>query len=503
MLATARTFTLLGVAAREVVVEVDVHRGLPAFSLVGLPDAAVRESRERVRAALTNSGFEFPLRRITANLAPADLRKAGPGLDLAIAAALLGASEQLSERSISGWCLAGELALDGSIRPVPGVLAMAEAAREGGARGIAVAAGNAAEARLVEGLAVAPLRALRELREIGEPNQRRFEGPRVEPSVNGAPHEALPDLADVRGQAGLRRALEVAAAGRHSLLVTGPPGAGKSLAAQRLPSILPPLSRDEAIEVTRIASACGRAPAPGTLAARPFRAPHHTISAAGLVGGGNPLRPGEVTLAHGGVLFLDELGEFARPALEALRQPLEAGTVVVTRARYAVTMPCRFMLVAAANRCPCGRGEESEHCRCSPVAVRGYNAKLSGALADRIDICVTVEQPEAETMAGPPGEPSRAARARVVAARERQAARLGPGRVNALMRPAESRRHGGLDSEARALLADGHTRLGLSGRGYERVLRVARTLADLDESDRVGAEHVAEALTLRRRHARP
>jgi magnesium chelatase family protein len=501
--AKARTFTLFGVIAHEVEVEVDVHSGLPAFSLVGLPDAAVRESRERVRSALSNSGFEFPLRRITANLAPADLRKAGPGLDLAIAAALLGASGQLAGETLAGWCLAGELALDGSIRPVPGVLAMAEAARARGATGIAVAAGNAAEAQLIEGLAVAPLSSLPELREVGDLKSRRVEFPRVDPSRNGAARRALPDLADVRGQRGLRRALEVAAAGGHSLLVTGPPGAGKSLAAQRLPSILPPLTRDEAIEVTRIASACGRPPPPGTLAERPFRAPHHTISAAGLVGGGNPPRPGEVTLAHGGVLFLDELGEFSRPALEALRQPLEEGSVVVTRARYTVTLPCRFMLVAAANRCPCGRGEESERCRCSPVAVRGYHAKLSGALADRIDICVSVEQPEAETMAGPPGEPSRAVRARVEAARELQRGRLGPGRVNALMGPAESRRHGKLDTEARAMLADGHTRLGLSGRGYERVLRVARTVADLAGSDRVLGDHVAEALSLRRRTERP
>jgi magnesium chelatase family protein len=502
VLAKARTFTLFGVIAHEVEVEVDVHRGLPAFSLVGLPDAAVRESRERVRAALSNSGFEFPLRRITANLAPADLRKAGPGLDLALAAALLGASGQLAQRTLDRWWLAGELALDGSIRPVPGVLAMAEAARERGAAGIAVAADNAAEARLIDGLAIAPLHALAELRELGERAERRQRGS-VVPSANGTGPGAYPDLADVRGQDGLRRALEVAAAGGHSLLVTGPPGAGKSLAAQRLPSILPPLSREEAIEVTRIASACGRPPPPGTLSPRPFRAPHHTISAAGLVGGGNPPRPGEVTLAHGGVLFLDELGEFSRPALEALRQPLEEGSVVVTRARYAITLPCRFMLVAAANRCPCGRGEESEQCSCSPVAVRGYNAKLSGALADRIDICVSVEQPAAATMAGPAGEPSKAVRARVEAARERQGARLGAGRVNALMSPPEARRHGRLDERARALLADGHVRLGLSGRGYERVLRIARTIADLELSDRVLPDHVAQALSLRRRSASP
>jgi len=368
VLATARTFTLLGVGAHEVIVEVDVHRGLPAFSLVGLPDAAVRESRERVRAALTNSDFEFPLQRITASLAPADLRKAGPGLDLAIAAALIAASGQLPAEGLRDWCLAGELALDGTVRPVPGVLAMAEQAHRAGAAGVAVAAANAAEAALIDGLAVAPLHTLAELAQLARGELASFDAP--PPSPNGSAPEHLPDLSDLRGQPGLRRVLEIAAAGGHSLLMTGPPGAGKSLAARRLPSLLPPLTRDEAIEVTRIASVCGHPPPPGRLAPRPFRAPHHTVSAAGLVGGGNPPRPGEVTLAHGGVLFLDELGEFGRPALEALRQPLEEGRVSIVRTGHAIDLPCRFMLVAAANPCPCGRGEDSDRCACSPLALR-------------------------------------------------------------------------------------------------------------------------------------
>ena len=503
MLAVARTFTVVGVAAQEVHVEVDVHGGLPAFSLVGLPDAAVRESRERVRAAVSNSGFEFPLRRITASLAPADLRKAGPGFDLAIAAALLAASGQVSAEALDRYWLAGELALDGSIRPVPGVLAMAEEARRGGAEGIAVAAGNVAEAALVDGLSVVPLRDLGQVAALGSAELAPFDRAELPaPSSNGAGPDP-PDLAELRGQPYLCHALEVAAAGGHSMLIVGPPGAGKSLAARRLPPLLPPLGREEAIEVTRIASVCGRPPPPGTLTARPFRAPHHTISTAGLVGGGSPPRPGEATLAHGGVLFLDELGEFSRQALEAMRQPLEDGSITVTRARHSIELPSRFMLVAASNPCPCGRGASSERCRCPEASVRRYEAKLSGALADRIDISLSVEQPSPEALRSASGEPSAAVRARVAAAREAQVRRLGAGRCNAVMTPAETRRACRLDEPAAELLARSHTRLGLSGRGHERVLKVARTLADLEGVDRVGAGHVGDALSLRRRQAAP
>jgi magnesium chelatase family protein len=493
MLAIARTFTLLGIEAGAVSVEVDVNRGLPAFSIVGLPDAAVRESRERVRAALVNSGFEFPLRRITANLAPADLRKVGPGFDLAIAAALLAASGQLDPACLTRFALAGELALDGSIRPVPGALAMAEGARRIGMEGIAVAAVDAPEAALAEPLEVIPLSRLEQVPDLGNGL------PRAEPQPPSPPSAGLPDLADLRGQPALRRALEIAAAGGHSVLMTGPPGSGKTLAARRLASIMPPLVGEEALEVMRIASACGRGRRGTLLTARPFRAPHHTVSAAGLVGGGTPPRAGEVTLAHRGVLFLDELGEFHRQALEALRQPLEEGTVTISRAARTLTLPCRFMLIAAANPCPCGHGPDSGRCECPHQAVRAYSAKLSGALADRIDISLGVGQPSSEALAGEQGECSEAVRERVEAARERAAARLADGRCTAELDAAETRIACRMTAAAAEMLASGRESLGLSARGWDRAARVARTIADLAECERVDEVHVGEALTLRRK----
>jgi magnesium chelatase family protein len=494
VLATARTFTLDGISARRVRVEVDVHRGLPNFTIVGLPDAAVREARERVRAALVNCGFEFPLRRIVVNLAPASLRKAGPGMDLAIAAALLSASGELEWDGLGRVALAGELALDGSTRPVQGALAMAEAAREGGAEAIVLPAENGPEAALAEGIEVIGLDSLGRLPALVAGD---WSPPRPEPlplQLSAAP--GAPDLADLRGQPHLRHALEVAAAGGHSMLMIGPPGAGKSLAASRLPSILPPLAPVEALEVARIASACGRlGSVPG---GRPFRAPHHTISAAGLIGGGTPPRAGEATLAHRGVLFLDELCEFRRDALEALRAPLETGEVSISRAGAQRSLPCRFMLVAAANPCPCGRGETDPDCSCAPLQVQRYQGKLSGALADRIDILAAVRQPSATEIGGAPGEPSAAMRERVCAARERQEWRLGPGRCNAEMTPAEARACA-LSSGASSLLADLYARQRLSGRAHDRALRLAQTIADLAGVEEIGEEQMAQALQMRRR----
>ena len=461
--------------------------------MVGLPDAAVREARERVRAAIANCGFEFPLRRIVANLAPASLRKAGPGMDLAIASALLTASGQLEWGSgAEPPAMVGELALDGSVRAVSGVLAIAEAARELGSPAIVVPAENGPEASLVAGIDVIPIDGLARLPALaggGWVPERPVPLP-----LMADPGDGGPDLADLRGQRHLRYALEVAAAGGHSLLMIGPPGAGKSMAAGRLPSILPGPGPEEALEVARIASACGRLG--GRPPGRPFRAPHHTISPAGLVGGGSPLRPGEATLAHRGVLYLDQLCEFRRDALEVLRAPLESGSARITRAGCWQRLPSHFMFLAAADPCPCGRGEADPDCCCSPIAIQRYLARLNGALAERIDIVVEIAPPSRVEIGGRPGEASKAVRERVIAARERQERRLGDGRCNADAEVAEL---------SRFVVSDGAQRLldrclgpfdGLGGARCNRVLRVARTLADLAGADAVGEEQILEALLL-------
>ena len=485
-----------GIDARPVRVEADVHRGLPGFAIVGLPDAAVREARERVRAAMDNCGFTFPLRRITINLAPASLRKAGPGFDLAIATALLAASGQIRWDALAGISVAGELALDGGVRPVPGALAMAEAAARRGDVALILPAGNGPEAAMADGVRVMPVESLAQLRPLAAGEW--------EPPVPAALELSRyaggegPDLADLRGQPQLRYVLEVAAAGGHSLLMIGPPGAGKSLAARRLPSILPPPASEEALEIARIWSACGPLrEAPGS---RPFRAPHHTVSAAGLIGGGNPPRAGEVTLAHGGVLFLDELCEFRRDALEALRAPLEAGSVAIGRSGARRRLPCRFMLIAAANPCPCGRGEEDERCTCAANQVRRYQGRLSGALADRIDIVISLAQPDPAEIGGGEGERSADVRRRVEAARRRQHERLGAGRCNAAMTPAEAR-SANLSGEAARLLSGAYESQRLSGRAHDRILRLARTIADLEGCEEVEASALGRALGLRRREA--
>jgi magnesium chelatase family protein len=496
MFAIARTFALIGVDAEPVHVEVDIGGGLPSFTIVGLPDAAVRESRERVRSALVNSGFRYPQHRVTVNLAPADVRKAGPGFDLAIAAALLAATGQLPQAVVDNYAMAGELALDGGIRPVPGALAMAEGARGWGLRGVAVAPADASQAALVDELEVIPVDHVTRLTELGEGTLEPVPSVRPPAEDDGD----LPDLADLRGHPVLRRCLEIAAAGSHSLLLLGPPGGGKTLALQRLPSLLPPLSSNEVIEVTRIAGVCGENGGPRVR--RPFRAPHHTISGRALVGGGSPPRPGEVTRAHRGVLFLDELGEFRRDALEALRVPLEEGAMRITRTSGSVSLPSRFMLVAASNPCPCGHGPDSGECDCHPGAVTRYLAKLSGALADRIDITHRVDPPRAEELTSDEVEDSATVRKRVARAREAQGKRLGPGRANAEMTPRELRRHCELDAPCKELLEEAHRRLGLSARGWDRCIRLARTIADLAGHSRIAPEHLSEAIERRRRPER-
>lgn len=493
MFALARTFALVGVDAEPVYVEVDIGGGLPSFTVVGLPDTAVRESRERVRSALRNSGFRYPDHRITVNLAPADVRKAGPGFDLTIAAAILAATGQLPRAVVDNYAMAGELALDGAIRPAPGALAMAEGARRLALRGVAVAPQDARQAALVEGIDVMPVEHVNQLRELAEGTIEPAARQEADPELDGE----LPDLSDLRGHPVLRRCLEIAAAGAHSLLLLGPPGGGKTLALQRLPSLLPPLSANEVIEVTRIAGVCGENAGPRLQ--RPFRAPHHTISGRALVGGGAPPRPGEVTRAHRGVLFLDELGEFRRDALEALRVPLEDGRVTVTRTTGTVSLPCRFMLVAASNPCPCGNGPESGECECHPGAVTRYLAKLSGALADRIDITHRVDPPPADELVEEAVEGSAVVRERVERARRIQEERLGPGRVNGEMTPTEVRQHCELDREGRALLEQAHSQLHLSARGWDRCLRLARTIADLGGAGEISPEHVTEAVARRRR----
>jgi magnesium chelatase family protein len=501
VLARTITFALAGIDAWKVTVEADIHPGLPAFTIVGLPDAAVQESRERVRAALVNSGFEFPLRRITVNLAPADMRKAGPGFDLALAAALLVASGQLPGESLAAYALSGELGLDGSVRPVRGALAMADACARAGLRGIVVPEACAGEASLPGTTEVVAVDSLRSLAAFLAGDERPAT-PAVDASalLSRAPDDGV-DFAQVRGHHALKHALEIAAAGGHNLLMVGPPGSGKSMAARRLPSILPPLTVEEALEVTRVHSVAGLLRAEPLVARRPFRAPHHTVSSAGLVGGGSGPSPGEASLAQHGVLFLDELAEFSRPALEALRQPLEEGSIRITRAQRSLTFPARFMLVAAMNPCPCGHaGDERRQCSCPSPTLQRYSAKLSGPLIDRIDMIVRVETPPREELmrdAAPPESP--AMRTRVEAAHARQRARLaGSGaRCNGELGPAALRRLCPLEPAARAALYAAHERLRLSVRGHDRVMRVARTLADLDGRDRIARKDVTEAVGYR------
>lgn len=493
-LAIVHSRARVGVRAPEVRVEVHLAGGLPSMSIVGLPEAAVREAKDRVRAALQCAQFEFPARRITVNLAPADLPKDGGRYDLAIALGILAASGQLPVEALAGWEFVGELALTGELRPVDGVLAAALAAGAAGRR-LLVAPGNAAEAALASTVDV---RVGRTLLEVCAALEGRAQLPRGELPATDPPPPG-PDLADVRGQAQARRALEIAAAGGHHLLLVGPPGSGKTLLASRLPGILPEPTDAEALEAASIASASGRGLDLARWRQRPFRAPHHTASAVALVGGGTDPRPGEISLAHHGVLFLDELPEWSRHALEVLREPLESGSVNISRAARHCEFPARFQLVAAMNPCPCGwAGDPSGRCLCNEEMIRRYRARISGPLLERIDLHVEVPRlpPNALRTDGTPGESSADVRERVLAARARQQARCG--QTNAHLDQAQTNAFCRLTPRDGALLERAVEALQLSARSLHRILRVARTIADLAGSEAIETPHLTEAIGYRR-----
>jgi magnesium chelatase family protein len=507
MLAKVNSCAIVGLEGTIVEVEVDCSKGMPYFTLVGLPDAAVKESAERVRAALKNSGLQFPYARLTVNLAPADLRKVGPSYDLPIALGMLAASQQIAGEALDGALVLGELALDGAVRHVRGVLPMAALARDKGYKRIYVPGTDAQEATLVPGVEVVAVNTLAELASALN-GVTRLNIVQHDTLLDGqrllAARAPVTDFSEVKGQEVAKRALEVAAAGGHNCLLSGSPGSGKTLLARALPGILPDLQIEEALEVTRIYSVADMLPSDMPLVqTRPFRAPHHTISHAGLIGGGKLPRPGEVTLAHRGVLFLDEFPEFDLRALEVLRQPMEDRQVTISRAAGTLTFPANFMLVAAQNPCPCGwYGDPIKPCSCSPAMISRYQHKVSGPLLDRIDIHLDVTRVDYEKLTDArAGEKSEVIRARVQAARDRQAQRFAHTTLtcNADMAVADVRVHCGLDDAGRSLMKAAMSQLQLSARAFHRVLKLSRTIADLAGSGAIKVTHLAEALQYRPR----